>query len=234
MLFKGILGSQLSGALDGIVASRNRFGTYFRARANPVNPASPRQELVRQSLAFYATRWSEVLTEAQRLDWEVYAENTPVIGRTGDSIQLTGIDQYVRSCGIRRYASQQLALGWTDVDDAPVVFGLPEPAPQEFAIAGGNPTMSVSFDVLDSWVGEDDAALLVFVSTPHKASINFFAGPYLLVDAVLGDATTPPTSPAAVTVPQPAQTGQRIFVQTRVTRADARLSSPFRGRAVAT
>ena len=47
-------------------------------------------------------------------------------------------------------------------------------------------------------------------------------------DLIEGDATTPPTSPYAATLPFTLQAAQKSFIFGRVTRADGRLSSPFR------
>ena len=47
MLFVPTIGTKLSGSLGGIVASHNRFGSYFRQRTVPVNPDTADQQMVR-------------------------------------------------------------------------------------------------------------------------------------------------------------------------------------------
>ena len=50
---------------------------------------------------------------------------------------------------------------------------------------------------------------------------------------ISGDGTTPPTSPAAIGLPFACVAGQKLFAKAVLSRADGRLSSPFRGSGVA-
>ena len=97
MLFKSALITQASGSIGGMTASRNKGGAYFRARALPTNPNTPEQQAVRGYLGTLANLWTNVLTPANRVLWDFYAFNVPVINAVGDSIQLTGQQMYIRA-----------------------------------------------------------------------------------------------------------------------------------------
>lgn len=224
MLFKGILGTQLSGSLAGIVASHNAGGTYFRDRALPTDPGSAYQVAVRGYMTQLANFWSSTLTATQRAAWETYAANVTVINRIGDAIHLSGINHYVRSNVPR------LQAGATRVDDAPTTFNLGEfTHPAALAASAATDALSVDFDNTDDWAGEDDSHLLVFGSREQNPTINYFKGPYRFADTIDGDSVTPPTSPASITNPFALTQNNQVFVQVRCSRADGRLSEPFRG-----
>lgn len=89
-------GQQRSGKQGGIVWSRNRFGAYARNRAVPVNPDSARQRTVRNQFSQNAKSWSELTNDA-RLMWTNMAANLPRKNRLGDTIYLTGSQQYQSS-----------------------------------------------------------------------------------------------------------------------------------------
>lgn len=224
MLFKPLLGDQLSGSVGGVTASRNAGGAYFRQRALPVNPNSVYQQAVRGYFSQLAAAWGGTLTEAQRNAWTSYAENTPVTNRIGDSIVLSGLAMYQRSNVAR------LQAGLARVDDGPGTFGLPE-----FTGVSWDPpdaaadTVDVNFTNTDVWANEDGGALLVYASRPQSPSINYFKGPYRFMGSVAGNGTTAPTSPATMTLPFVTTAGQKIFFYARCTEADGRLSSTFRG-----
>ena len=221
MLFTSQVIASASGSAGGLTASRNRFGMYFRARAVPVNPNTTFQQSVRALLATFATRWGTI-TVTQRDAWDVYATNTTVVNKLGQSVTLTGFMQYVRSNTARVQA------GLTVVDDAPTVFGLPTFAPVVcgFAAPAGVPSMQLFFDDAEAWANEDGGALMFSASRPFSPTINFFAGPFRFWDVVLGSGTVSPTSPIVFSDPPfPFAITQKMACHARVCRADGRLSS---------
>ena len=88
---------QMSGSIAGNTFARNRYGNYVRARTKPVNPNSALQQQVRNAMADLTTRWSSVLTAVQRTAWNLYASNTPMTNRLGETVNLTGFNHYIRS-----------------------------------------------------------------------------------------------------------------------------------------
>ncbi len=225
MLWQGALATALSGSLGGITAAHNKGGQYFRARVVPTNPATVFQEAIRGFVTNLTNLWLNTLTAAQRTSWDVYAANVTLIGPLGDPINVSGMNMYVRSNVPR------LQKGDPRVDDGPLIFDLSSYTNPSFALDEPADEVDVSFTDTDDWANEDDASLLVYASRPQALSINFFKGPYRFAGAVEGDGITPPTSPAAITLPFPVGVSQRIFLRVNVTRADGRLSSPFRGQA---
>jgi len=216
--FKSASFTAASGSIGGMTFSHNRGGMYVRARATPTNPNSPEQSEVRTLMGMLSNLWVSTLTIVQRAGWIIYGENVPIVNRLGDDIFLTGLNHYIRSNVPR------LQAGLTRVDSAPASFTIGSFTNPTFVGTAATDLVATSFTVGDEWVNEDDAAMLIFLSRPQNPSIFFFKGPYRLAGSILGDATTPPTSPASITAPFLFSAGQKVFVRTAVTRADGRYS----------
>lgn len=216
-----------SGSLGGLTFSRNRGGPYIRGRAIPTNPNTPEQQAVRSAAAQLAALWRNTLTAAQRAAWDLYAENVPLPNPLGAPRNVGGLGMYIRS-NVSRIASG--VTGLTRVDDGPIVFNLGDVGPLAVLSAtAATDIVSMSFTDTDEWVDEDAAALLVYTARAQNPSINYFKGPYRFAGAVEGDSTTPETSPFAITAAFNIDVANNTFVFARVSRADGRLSTPFRG-----
>lgn len=220
--------SKASGSLAGMTASHNKGGMYLRQRATPTNPNSPQQQIIRGFVNQLANLWVDTLTSAQRKSWDDYAVAVGVIDTVGNTIYLTGLNHYLRSNVPR------LQDGLDRVDDAPTIFNLGDFTEPTIAASEATQQISIAFENTDDWANEDGSAMLVNISRPQNNSINFFKGPYRHAGSVLGNSTTPPTSPETLGTPFAFVTGQRVFGHLRVTRADGRLSMPFRTYALAT
>ena len=218
-LFRGTLIGQASGSVAGNTFSRNRGGQYIRNRAVPVNPNSPQQVAVRNALSQLSTAWGQSLTATQRMDWDVYAQNVPVLNRLGDIITLTGFNMYIR-CNTPR-----LQAGLSRIDDGPSVFDLGSFTPVTTLVVAANDTVTVSFTNTDDWANETGAAMLVYISRSLSQTINFFKGPFRFGTNIDGDDTTAPTSPVVVNSPFTVAASQQVFTRVTVTRADGRLSN---------
>lgn len=223
LIVLGEIAAQASGSLRGNTFSHNRFGTYVRNRAIPVNPQSARQTTVRTIMAGLTQAWGNDLTQEQRDQWSQYGDNVPVLNRVGATINLTGLNQYVRS------NTPRLVAGLPRVDAGPIIFSLPETDETIVsAFTTSDQLQGVTFDDSLDWLNESGAALLVYAGTPVNLTINFFNGPFRFSGAVLGDDTTPPTSPATLDAPFNFQEGQRIYSRYRISLADGRLTNFFR------
>lgn len=223
MKFKSAMVTAASGKIGGMVASRNKGGQYFRSLAIPTNPNTPEQQTTRASFGTLSQGWGQ-LTPTQRLGWDIYAFNVPVVDALGDSMTLSGFNMYLRS------NTPRMNLGLPVVDDAPPTFDLGYVGPLgPFVASAASQDVTVGFTDTDNWVDEDDSALLIYISRPQNPSINYFKGPYRYAGQVDGDSTTPPTTPATITLPFPVTVGQKIFLKMNVSRADGRLSQTFRG-----
>lgn len=210
-------GQQRSGSIGGTVYSHNRHGAYIRARSVPVNPNTDRQVAIRNSARALAIAWENVLTQAQRDAWETYGANVGWLNRLGDPVHLTGLNHYLRT------NTQSIALGKPRMDTAPVIFNL---AAAELALGAtaseATQQITITYDDTETWANEAGAFQFFQVGMPQNSGIKFFGGPYRY--AFLADGATPAVSPAIFTYPWPFAQGQRLWVRSRILRADGRLS----------
>lgn len=226
MKFKSAVLTQVSGSVGGATFAHNRSGLYIRARSIPVNPNTPEQQATRQALAAAATRWTEVLTPAQRAAWNVYATNVNWINPLGDVVHLTGQQMYCRSTAART------ALGLDPVDAGPIIYDTGTFTFPTCTASEATQLVSVAFDNTDDWAGEVGGAMGIYASRPYSPSVNFFRGPYQHAGQVLG-AVVPPVSPSTFPAPFAFAAGQRLQIFGRVVRADGRASFPFRAGIIA-
>ncbi len=219
----GIL--DIRGAIGGQVHSKNRSGNYIRARTTPVNPQSQRQNNIRAAIQFLAPRWSSVLTALQRAAWEVYANEITRTNALGAQIKLTGFNDYIRSNSVL------IQSGLPVVDDAPTDLILPPGDPQMVGtVDEANQQISVAFDDTLDWVGQDTGHMIVSMSHPKAAGVNFVGGPFRVAGKIDGDSTTPPTSPTLLEAPFPVAEGQVIVVAARIAEEDGGLSNIFQSQ----
>lgn len=227
MRFKSVILGPASGSVAGLTYSRNAGGQYIRARSTPTDPATSYQQTVRAAVASLVNLWKDTLTAAQRAEWDLYAENVPLPDVFGDPKYRTGINHYVRSNVPR------IQAGSPRVDAGPGIFDLGDYTAPSFGFDATANEVDVTFVNTDDWAGEDDSDMLVYCGRPQSPTINFFKGPYRYAGKIEGDAITPPTSPAAIGLPFAIIAGQQGFARIVVSRADGRLSTPFRGSAIA-
>lgn len=133
----------MSGKVGGVVFSRNRYGTYLRLKVIPVNPGTLYQTAQRNYQADVAGEWQALTTE-QRQAWDAYAANTPILGRNGQPLTLSGQAMFIR------------CQRWLDSDangshttDAPVVGAMaPNISAAVFSYGAGPPkTLSVALTI---------------------------------------------------------------------------------------
>lgn len=230
MKFNPVFADTPSGSLAGITASRNRFGSYFRMKAVPVNPNSTRQQAIRSIFGTAVQAWTETLTAAQRAGWETYAENVPFLDSLGNSINLTGQQAFLRTTIAR------LNIGGAIIAAAPTIMntGAPPTDIQGNTSSNSNEIEIVSgalaTNILINGTASDDGDLVLQLGPPINASRNFFKGPYqkAVVGAVPGS-----TPSVALTDSQPlAQAdglvaGQFRSARVRICYDDGRLTEAY-------
>lgn len=219
MKIKPIL-ADMSGRLQGIVASHNRGGQYFRGRTVPDTPPTAAQTAVRVFLANAVAAW-HALSVSQQEIWNEYASLHPVVDGFGDSVNVGGIGMYNRTNILR----QQAGLAQVATPPAP-----PGPAiftPPSFDVTGA-PSIDVDFDDTDAWASEDGAAMLIYASRFVPTSRFSAAGiSKQLLGVILGDSGTPPTSPVTLTTPFPASANTKMFFRVRVISSTGAISSNY-------
>lgn len=217
----GILDAR--GSIGGQVHSKNRYGSYIRARTTPVNPQSARQNKIRSVIQSLSQAWSNTLTQLQRDAWEVYAAAITRSNKLGAQIKLTGFNMFIRSNAPRSQSDDGVVVA------GPTTLTLP-PSDPVFAceVDEAGQEISVTFDPLLAWNIIDDGFMYISMSIPKAAGTNFIGGPFRLAGAIDGDTASPPTSPQVLSVPFPVAEGQAVVCKARISEVDGRLSDFFR------
>ena len=215
MLFKGLLVTALSGSVDGITASRNRGGQYFRKRATPTNPNSINQQEVRAAMGELSSGW-RLLTETQRVDWKSYADQTPVEIQ-GETRFLTGFQMYIRGNTPREYFET------ARIDDGPATAGLPVFTTPTLNITAATKELIVGFEDTDDWVDQDGGGMYVTASNGLSQSINFFKSGFKKIDVIPGSGTVPPTSPTSLAGLSNWDVGDKVFVRVNIFDEEGRI-----------
>lgn len=195
MQYKSALITEATGHINGLVASHNRWGAYFRPRVTPVNPNSDRQNAMRSYLADAVQLWQD-LTAEQRSLWDQWAANTPQKNRLGQDITLTGQLAYIKS------NTPKMLIGDPPVADPPAEYNngqavTPDPDTWEFNID----TDTWSITVLRQGPESVDGKVLTFRGIAQNPSRGFYAGPYQLSDVediLLAAASATPTATIGV------------------------------------
>lgn len=210
-------GQQRSGKQGGMVWSHNAGGPYTRNRAIPVNPNTDRQVAVRNAIQALSIAWDTILTQPQRDAWDTYALNVTWTNRLGQSINLTGLNHFIR-CN-----TQKLVSGIARDDTAPVIFDIGDPELELSATASeGTQDLTIDGDAAGPWVGEAGAWQYYYMGVPQNASRKFFGGPWRFITAVPG--AGPPPFPVVIAGAWPFAEDQRLWLRSRVQRGDGRLS----------
>lgn len=102
----------MKGSILGTTYQRNRYGLIRRAKPNPTNPQTTRQQERRSLFGALSAGW-RTLTDAQRDGWRALAETTDLIPIFGDPKPQTGNTLYVA------LNSNLQLIGEATIDDAP-------------------------------------------------------------------------------------------------------------------
>lgn len=94
MQYIGLASSSASGKAGGLVASRGRIGTQFRARTIPRQNLTPSASEARAITGGLPALW-RLLTTAEQATWEQLASSLPAIDSLGQVSTLTGYALYI-------------------------------------------------------------------------------------------------------------------------------------------
>jgi len=214
--------AQMSGSIAGTTFARNRYGAYARNRTIPINPSTPAQNKIRGTAANLKAAWINDLTPVERSAWDQYAANVTMVNRLGEAVNLSGYNQFCRTNAALLYQGEAI------IEAAPIEFSVGEQDPTlAVAATADDQKIQVTFDDDLAWANEVGGYMLLQMGLPQNPSVNFFKGPWKTIGKISGAAEAP-ASPAQFSSVYTIATGQRIFIQARIIRADGRLSAPFR------
>lgn len=228
MLIKSQILTQASGSIAGLTGSHNRGGMYFRARTIPTDPGSSFQVVVRNLMSQLTSAWMNTLNALQRAYWETYDFNVTLLNPLGDPIHIGALPHFIRSNVGRMQA------GLPMIEDAPSIYNLGDQGSVLFTAAAAEQAIIANFTRADDWCDEDGSSMLCYSSRPQNPTINFFKGPYRYLGKIDGSQAAPPTENAVFESPFEIASGQLVYCMTRVSRADGRLTTPFRASCTVT
>jgi hypothetical protein len=213
-----------SGKLGTLVASRNRGGPYLRAHnPAPADPNTAEQILTRSAMAYCTAQW-QALTGAQRAAWKAFSLSFPRPNRLGQLHPTGGFQEFVRANFVRKFAGLNGATGLGLITTPPST-GTGDPVSLTFKWA--IPGQRITFEWLapsPEWATNSTAGLVLWVSPWLSTTINWYRSP-MTYETTRKKVATNLTSPQArtLTVPAPGASGA-IFIKSRVTNSDGRLS----------
>jgi hypothetical protein len=200
----------MHGSIGNVTYQQNRYSAIVARQRPSLDPKYVPSDLqiVYQDLMRAAVlRW-QLLTTDQRLRWRFYAAQSPHRNSLGDSITLTGQAFYI---GVRIAASTfDPSLPDDAWDNSPDISGyLPAPFIQDLSLIGsGQVDLQITSNYLDAPIG-----MVLWYSIDHNPSINFWTGPYELIDNTSITSLIANT-PTVVSIPTP-NTDRRVFWRSR-------------------
>jgi hypothetical protein len=208
------LGDTQSGSKNGVTASRNRFGQYYRRRAVPVQPRTVAQLNQRARFSTNAAAW-RALTDAQRAGWLSLGLMIVRTDSLGQSYDLNGFGAY---CSVN---NNKLDAGDAAVADAPAIV-----TPADLLTATITLT-AAAFSVAYTATPLAAANRLFIRCSPQRSAGRKFEGDYRLIAVTAAAAASPSNILAAYTakfgVPV---VGTRVFLSLQTYQAGF-FGSPF-------
>lgn len=208
------LGDTQSGSKNGVTASRNRFGQYYRRRAVPVQPRTVAQLNQRARFSTNAAAW-RALTDAQRAGWLSLGLMIVRTDSLGQSYDLNGFGAY---CSVN---NNKLDAGDAAVADAPAIV-----TPADLLTATITLT-AAAFSVAYTATPLAAANRLFIRCSPQRSAGRKFEGDYRLIAVTAAAAASPSNILTAYTakfgVPV---VGTRVFLSLQTYQAGF-FGSPF-------
>lgn len=160
------------GKLNGSVASRNRYGDYFRNKTTPVNAQTDYQQNVRASLANWSRQWRG-LSQEQREAWDALAESRPFTDIFGDQHMYSGFNLYIK------VNQQSTVIGIPGSDNPPPN----EPAPTNLGgiVLDSNTISQVGFSTREQ-PGTNDI-IIVYGAANYSAGKKYVKNLYKYLGA---------------------------------------------------
>lgn len=220
MLVKGTFIGPMSGKLNGLVASHNRGGPYFREHVIPTDPRTTQQMICRDAFGAARATWV-AMTEDERHAWIEYAQTISTLNRMGDRHTMTPFDAFTQRFLPSYQRVQALDLAGTFNTEPPL-----GPANDfEFMRVTAPDTTHLTFtwgpDPMTWQASPEQDGFIVHVSAPYSPTRYWFRGPFKPAIWAEGDSDTPRTTPWTLDLPADFQgtSGQILFVRVRLLNA---------------
>lgn len=204
------------GKLGGLVASRNRSGSYMRTKVTPSNPQSTAQTTVRNSLTSVAQAWRG-LSAAQRIAWNNAVQSFKGTNIFGDGTTPSGFGLY------SKLNQNLLLIGASVITDPPLPANVPAFTSMSLAAAAGAGTVTLTYAPA---IGATEK-VVVYATPGVSAGKSFVKSEYRKIDVIVTADASPfsiETEYEAVFGSVPAA-GTKIFMKVRQIVTASGLSS---------
>lgn len=213
--YTGIV-NQVRGKLNGSVFNKSRNAFTMQSKQQQTKGSKGSQAEIRNVFSTIQRTW-QTTTPSERIDWQLAADNNPVLDRFGNQTILSGYNQFIKANIVRWYAV-----------DVITTFVSPETAPavtvSNFVLSNVSFTRNTDGTVLCEfeYSFDTDSITGIFiynadVSLPLNRGVTTYYGRYVWVDG--GTATTVNTRVGSVVLsekyPIP-QAGQRVQLRLRL------------------
>jgi len=216
------LGPPSSGSIAGTTFSHNRAGQYTRNRRTPVQTiGTGRRALIRSYFGGASSGWN-ALTAAQQAAWDSYASLNPITDSLGQSITLTGQQQFVSiytSC---------LNTGIAAPTAPPASNAVYTPAVTSFTATVATPVLTILFVA-----GSTGQFVNVQVSPPMNAGRRY-NGTWWQVKTQAATVTTTDIHIPYITQFGLWAIGQKIWYKANPVNASGVIGTPVIGAAIST
>lgn len=135
--------ADVSGAIGGVIFSRNRSGATVRNKTVPTSPITAASSAVKAAFGFLSALWRS-LSEAQRQSWQNAVENFPYSNKLGEARLYSGQQLYMK---LNRVIQ---VVGGNLLETAPAPVALPVMVGVSLAFGPDPFEMLVNFDELDT------------------------------------------------------------------------------------
>lgn len=164
------------GSVGGITYTANQFYQLVaRARTAPVQPNTTPQTNIKSAFDFGTVQWN-LLTAAQRTDWESYAQTVTLSGPLGD-YQVSGRHLFLGGLSLVNYVNAS-GLDTIIVDTTPpVIAGRLGLADVNAGVFAGPAATGIAIDMVIPEA--EDYVLLTHRSIGFSPSRNRYKGPWL-------------------------------------------------------
>lgn len=217
------LASATSGALADSVFSRNAYGPYVRARTFPTYPASPLQQQRAATMATVSQRWLNVLTQAQRDAWAVWAKHSPRTNALGFLYYLSGQQAYVAHAVFRTVAGVRF------IDTVPSAYGTTWVTLPTIALSVALQKVSITATPSDPWNGSAPGRLVIYMSPDRPPQTRTYHEGFRYLGRILGSGS----ASAVFNTVWPIYTARAYFFEFRAVAPDYTQSTRTQRRAVA-